>query len=586
MTPTIPATIVYVVGVLCLYSGLFVYKKSDKEQRGALWLVVNIVLIMCYHTLVAGLIQVVSIPVNNVSIGLIDLVSGVILWVLTLKRKSFQHYTFRVTDVVALVILGYLCYYFVDVHYAGDLWPHYGTIDPAAHLLYAMDIVNNQAVDRMYYTALNNALLIETLGISFIPSHYYKIMLIDEGLQLFMSGAIFYAFGARHSKKFYTDVISVILAGFYMWGYPRSNAQFGFNYLGMGVTLVGVLILLTDFYLSRELNEKWCIFYLMLGCLGMFQCYSLYVPFVYIAIFAAINIDRVKQHVLFGKLGQTILLNLAIFLIPCIYGLVYTYGGVFTADGVSVSNAINEDGAIYRELFSNFLFIGPLSLLGVYMGIKRKENQAYSWTLIMALLQTGALLVGVYTGYVSTYYYYKMYYLLWLLFYCGTFYVACHSEKEMKVAFTGGLALWVAGYVAWYTGLEVHFDNHSETLTTDTRLDNIYSIYENNRYYDNVESFYNINALALYDYVSEELLLTGVTDEVIISAYWEDVFWYDVITNQRWDYTDENLMYQAEPGDYVLVITWNNTNYEENKEYYNSLEWLYSTSMGFVAILE
>lgn len=89
------------------------------------------------------------------------------------------------------------------------------------------------------------------------------------------------------------------------------------------------------------------------------------------ALITCIFVKQWKMHKLVSR--DTVVTCLAVFLIPCILGFVYTYAGVFK-DGVTVSSAIVNEGACYRDLFSNFVIYIPLILFGFYAMCKKGDN--------------------------------------------------------------------------------------------------------------------------------------------------------------------------------------------------------------------
>ena len=115
----------------------------------------------------------------------------------------------------------------------------------------------------------------------------------------------------------YIKWINVLLSAFfvfvYMIGYPMCSMIYGFTYLGMGVTVVGMLIILTDMYLKEDMGKWMNIIFLMLGCLAIFECYVMFMPVTFFALITCIFVKQWKMHKLVSR--DTVVTCLAVFLI-------------------------------------------------------------------------------------------------------------------------------------------------------------------------------------------------------------------------------------------------------------------------------
>ena len=85
-------TIFYGIAVLALLSGAFFCYKSERKQAGMTWIALLLILVNCYHTFWAAILNVIHIPVNIISMGIIDLLTGGLLWFFIVKKKKWQRY--------------------------------------------------------------------------------------------------------------------------------------------------------------------------------------------------------------------------------------------------------------------------------------------------------------------------------------------------------------------------------------------------------------------------------------------------------------------------------------------------------------
>lgn len=127
------------------------------------WIVLLLILMNCYHTFWAAILNVIHIPVNIISMGIIDLLTGGLLWFFIVKKKKWQRYEFAIADAAFLVTALAIIAVFAKVRYGGmALNINFLTIDPANHFRAAMDLVENGTIAGMFYERVLNGLLLNS----------------------------------------------------------------------------------------------------------------------------------------------------------------------------------------------------------------------------------------------------------------------------------------------------------------------------------------------------------------------------------------------------------------------------------------
>ena len=585
MSMSIVYSTFYAIAWLSIVSGLYFYKKSSQSMAGIIWIPMVIIASMCIQTFTAGILNIVMIPVNLISIAVCEIVMGGFLWYRIIHNKKRQQYTYNKLDFAFVVLLMAAVIIVAVRRYGLHVYINFDTIDPAAHLQDAMNVVNTHKVSGMFYSAINNALLIQLLSPLIAVSRYYKIFVLSEILMLFLSGLAFYAAIRNFVKSTFLYIVGIVITFIYVFGYPLNNMIFGFVYLGMGVTLVAYLIVVTNGYLNEELDKWPAVLLISLGCLGLFESYLLFVPAVFIGIFLIIAVQRKSQKKLFTV--HTVIEYLSIFLIPCLFGLYYSYLGIFTGD-VTPTSAIANEGHIYRDLYSNFILIAPMAITGFWVMLKTKtRNLALYITPVFAIFMGYLLYQGMH-GLVSSYYYYKTYYLLWLLVFILVFAgISSLAEKSKPIIIAFGLT-WIVLLALLVFKVEENIQSKYPLFSPVIKSSMLTDVYSYNEQKMLVPT-YPIPKLALYDYVYSKLLKQGTL--IPLAGYWEDDYWYQAITNQRltgfnyWvigeDIYFENLKNQAK---YVLVLT-DSEIYSNHRAYFDSLEKIYWTEAGFIGKL-
>ena len=585
----IGSTAFFVAAVIIVWSSIFGLYKSEEKQTGVTWIVMLLILLNCYHTFWAAVFDLVHIPINIISIGIIDMITGGIVWFFNWKKKKYQKYEFAVSDLMFVVTAVVVLIIFAKTRYGGTaLNLNFLTIDPANHFRAAMDLVNDGTVTSMFYETVWNGLFIEMLAPLATVDYYYRFYVLSELIQVCLSAFVFYGIARKYSKDRFGRVAAYILSFVYMIGYPMCSMIYGFTYLGMGVTVVGMLIILTDMYLKEEMGKWMNIIFLMLGCLAIFECYVMFMPVVFFALISCIFVKQYRSHKLVSK--DTVATCLAVFLIPCILGFVYTYAGVFK-DGVTVSNAIVNEGACYRDLFSNFVLYIPFILFGFYMMCRKKENNLVLFLAPYTLLFALVLFWKALTGKASTYYFYKIYFLLWLLAFVLTYYAVVYAQKQTRILAAGCFAAWVFLTGMYLGKVEERIQIHNGLMVSSYKAEAYNDLLQYN-YTTFWMQGYSKEKEELYHWVYNELLEQG-EDIVPMAGYWEDDLWYQAITNQRYygwgqsdpDHTDYFNHLNESDAQYILVLK-DSQIYQDEQEYFDSLERIYDTEIGFVGKLD
>lgn len=583
------ASIFFIICLLALMAGFFLDKKVEDETYGLTWAAVTIVLVMCYHAFWAAIINILHVPVNLISLGIIDLVTSFYFWSHIYRKKEIQKYKFEWVDVVFLVVLLVILAWFDKARFEGLSFAiNYKTVDPAPRFKEAMDFINNQSVSRMFFAQLTNGLFMEVLAPLKKLDYYYQLYVMEDLVQLGICGLMFFGMIRKYVKGIFLSIASIAAFVIFIMGYPLNSTIYGFTYLGMGITLVALITVLMDLFMKEELPKWFHIILLMLVAHAMFQCYVLFMPVVFVAMILCIFLKQYKKNMLISK--DTVLTCLAIFLVPCILGLWYTYMGVFVTDGVTVNSAITNEGAIYRDLYSDFLPFLPLAIFGYIKLVTEEKNRFLSlFTPIFVIFTFGMFVMAGKFHTVSTYYYFKNYYLLWLpvigLAFIGLYYM----KKETKILAVSYFSMWLFVVVLFLGNIENKIQGSNPLLMIDEK-----SAVYNNLLCFNVntikEAPYAANRMDLAHYVYNEILKPDHFKKQVACAYADDqTYWFEGITNQRlndfkyWQIGYDKYFKNLEKHcDYVSVMT-DSVIYTENKAYFDSLEKVYSNDIGFVA---
>lgn len=583
MTPSFFISFFYVISFTVCMSGIFKIRKSDNVLYGAAWIPVSALLVTFYQCLFAALGTVLHIPVNLFTVGIADGLLGFVFWYCIMKKKWIQHYQYEIIDVMMWVVLTVAIGLFAYHRYGLDMHIHYLSIDPAQHLKSAMDTAIGQRVYAMFYACFHNGLLIQLLAPFRDPTRYYQIYVLGDVLHLLLAGLMFYGVIRQYLKDRFLKVASIIVTLIYINGYPANSTIFGFTYLGMCVTIIGCTIVVVDAFVRDEVYKWMGIAFITLCCLGIFECYVLFMPVLFFSIFFCLLYKQYK----FAKLisMDTIKICLGTFLVPTLIGLYFTYNGIFGSNGTTVSSAISQEGGIYKDLFSNFVLILPLALLGYYYLLKEKKKHILLFVFPLLACFILALFTLGMVEKVSSYYFYKNYYLLWLIVFVLAFIGLTYLEKKSRLLVTFGVFIWLFVLYVGTSCIETRIGNKNNRYITNNNSYAFCDIYIFNRD-AKAAMAYSGSKLKIYQYAMRELMDTDVY--IPLAGSWEDYFWMEAITNQRnrdfeyWNTGEDTFFENLKNVDYVMVLE-DSDIYQKHSKYFGKLEKVFENESGFVA---
>ena len=556
------------------------------------WLPLSIVSILFYDAFMAAVVNLIHIPVNVGGMGLVNLATSVFFWFRIIRKKEIQIYQrVSVFDFIFAGLFVAVILWGANVRWGlTALEWNYGAVDPSRHLRDALEFVKNENVSRMFLGAFINGTFIELFSPWTKYVYYYKLYIITDVLQLLLIGFMFYGVVCRYAKDVFVKVVAVIATFFFVLGYPVNSTYCGFTYLGMSLYVLAALLVFTDFFLKDEMEEKWLnIFLLMIGAHAIFQCYVLFMPTTFLAIGFAFLVKQYQRERLISL--QTIREGLEIFLLPVVLGLIYTYKDIFIGEDITVGEAFLAEGGIYKDLYSNFLFFMPLAIWGLIKLIKKEGNTFLSWFAPIFFTQTIAMLIaGCYYGMVSSYYYYKNYFVLWMLVFVLLVYGCSEMSPQTRKMALLYFGSWAFVAILFITKWESRMQERNFLFDINNKSQTYNDLLCANR--DGLGSAAHAKSPTsseqLAQYVYDELLLSGKTEmPVPIVNHMEATLFYECITNQRltdfewWKDDDsmEEFFQNALECDYVCVM-YGNGIYEEHMPFWDQFEVVYSNDAG------
>ncbi len=583
-------SVLFILSLLFFCMGVFWVKRNENREQAIVWVGASVYLVVAAYAFCAAILFLFRIPLTLGVFTLINLVCGTALFLL-IRKRGRQKYRISVYDLILLTVLITLAIILMETHYGGKalLWNYYMP-DPAAHYRAGTRYLIEHGVERMFFAQIFNGIAFETVLPWIHFDELYHLYVALELIRLVLSGLIFYGCVRRYCNSVPTGIFAIILTVLYLFGYPLNAALYGFCYLQMGIDLIAVLILVGDAYNREELPRWYGFVLLMLLMHGLIQCYALFAPAVFVAVGLFLISGYRRKRVHENVILHGILTAVFLFLLPLLLGLWYTYRGIFMQEGLTISEGIAQEGLIYRNLYGNFIPILPFSILGYYALVKKEKQSLLLW---VVPVEIGATLVMFLAAYlwsrVSGYYFYKNYYLIWmlLLLLAGRSLSVLKEEwKKLVIYGACGSAVALFLYVVHFTE---RIEDRAPFLVDNTE----YRCFPVQQGFLLEQEPYPEERLDLVRFVRRELIESGITKKPVALDAGDHEYWlYEALTGQdlkKFRFFEGCLaevplfVYQInEYTDYVCVYTEDSV-YKAHQFYFDSLEKVYENEAGFVA---
>ncbi len=414
--------IIYIITALLLFVLTMTVKKSDEKQNILFRGVLNIILFTIYNILIGLIFLIIKVPYTLLALSIVNIVLSAIIGIIIYKKKEVQKYFVRIKDIIFMIILLVLVIGFAAIHYGIPFSIKYETTDPAIHFMWAKEFYNNKTLtwgSNMPAAFINTALLFDIFDNIVAEQDFYYIYVIFDLIILYLIGAVFYLGITNKSKSIIKSIIAMIFSILFLCSYPLNSTIFGFAYLSVGILYMTALIVTAINIKNEELRFSYMCIEMFLILFGIFFSYYFFVPVIYAALGLYMLFDMMKNRKtknifsIFTK--QNIIKVLVVLILPTILGFIYFVLPGLLESGKTVLNHITTEGYIYRDLYSNFVLLAPLALYYILYNIKNKKNSFGTILMVIASLFTIYLLRKGLRGEASSYYYYKMYFLLWIL---------------------------------------------------------------------------------------------------------------------------------------------------------------------------
>lgn len=583
----------YFISEILLIIFFLLTEKIKKPQNILLWIPVSIVAYECYSCLITGVLTVLHISATIYTVGMINILSCFLLFVDAYKNKKMQKYYIKWEDCLFIVFYSLFIVLLCVNRFRTDLRICFETSDPGTHLKMAMNFLNNKAVDGMYLGQVTNGLFIKGIHLFFSGVEVYKAFIIKYCINFYVAGWMFFSTASLYAEKKIEKCFIYVLTIIYILGYPYNDMLFGFVYLQLTITIVCYLIFITHFFLNEnEKNNNWIEFLMSLGCLGVGIGYTLFAPLVFVSLLICLCYKAWNEKWIFNKTYNFLSLNfcklsLKIFLIPSFLTIWFLIiQPMIEKSATDYASALNIEGYIYRNLFSDFALYIIFAIYGAIIYIKDKKISLNFTILILGIFYEAFFFVKMINGDVSTYYFYKINYLMWMIILlCFTVSIIEKFRKE-KIY----IACYVTGMIILLSLNFFNVDNklQEKNINYDPYADSyaVGRIYAVNYTFTQRQTEVSQNLVNICKDVDKLKKDSGI---VAFIGNWLDRYWYEAMTDQRFDkaydylQTEDivNEFKEGKYGKYILVIK-ESDEYKENSELFDNMHRSIENDYAFI----
>ena len=427
--------ILHIITILTVYILFILIHKTEKKQNILAWIPISIILTLCYNILICLILTFIGIKCTLINLNICNIIVIGCFSSILLKNKKIQKYYFKKSDLIYYILLLFLVIFIGYKQYGNPFNIKYEITDGSTHYHFAQQFSENQTL--LYNGATDDVLMIYNSGFR-LPGAYVnegilfrvfdKIMhsvdvfVIFDLFVLYMSGILFYYLlktYAKENKKM--QCLAVIFSIMYMLGYQLNSMLMGYVYLSLALNIIICFMLLMSNYKKQEINLKIALPILSLVSFGIFFSYAYFVPIIYISVIINIIIrEKSKKQKILET--QNIIELVYVIVIPLILGLFYFIIFPIMNGGKTEASTIGVNGVIYENFITNYIWIIPILITGIIIRIKSKkseeqEEKNYFQTIlfIAAILFSIILFIGYKLEIVSRYYFFKSYYITWIL---------------------------------------------------------------------------------------------------------------------------------------------------------------------------
>lgn len=420
--------IIYILTSLILIISYLLLNKSEKKENLIHSVIISVILFLTYNIFITQLMFFVHLKSTLLNLAIVNIAFSAIFISKEIKTKNIQKYYINKLDIIAVIIILIASISIVIMNYGTNIAIKHAVTDAATHYFASDDfyrystLFSRESSDTIKWlncpylmtgAYVNTGIFLKLFKGIIDEAFFCKLYFIFDIFIWILSGVLMYtALSINHKNKKH-QILALVFTFFYILAYQLNSLFAGFSYLGIGLDIIiGIIIIM-----KSEIKTKYKISSLFLLNLGIMFSYYYFAPIIFLTEFWYILVTNKKQKIkIFSK--KNIFEILIALVIPGLIGVIYFIGyPLMEANNKAFDyvSAIATDGFIYKDLIMNILpYLLFSEIYMIYMAFK-KQNVFIDKLLFLTIIFTLIIFMLMKLELVSSYYYYKIYYMLFLV---------------------------------------------------------------------------------------------------------------------------------------------------------------------------
>lgn len=476
--------IIYIITSIVLILSYLLMKKDDKKYNIIHSIIISAIIFLTYNIFISTIMFFTYIKSTLLNLSILNIVFSIYPIHTIRKNKEIQKYYLNKIDLIAVIIILVSTITIAILNYGTNIAVKHAVTDAATHYFAADDFYRYSTlfsressdvtkwIDSPYLMTgayVNTGIFLKLFKGIISETFFCKLYFIFDISIWVLSGLLMYTALSIESKSKRHQILALVMTFFYIFAYQLNSLFAGFSYLGVGLDIIiGIIIIM-----KSQLKTKNKIAYLFLLNLGIMFSYYYFAPVMFLSEFWYIlKTNKTQKIKIFSK--KNILEILIALVIPGLIGVTYFIIYPLFIQNNTITNyatAIGTSGFIYENLIMNVLPYLLVSEVFIIYNLLRKTNSYINKLLIVTLIFTFAIFTLFKLEYASSYYYYKLYYMLFLVLVVSTYEmlkIFTEKNKNVQIIVSGILLLYSFGIFSamvmnkdWYV-FDIYLTNGKE----------------------------------------------------------------------------------------------------------------------------
>lgn len=498
--------IIYILTSLALIISYLLLNKSEKKENLIHSVIISVILFLTYNIFITQVMFFVHLESTLLNLAIVNIAFSAVFITKEIKTKTIQKYYINKLDIIAVIIILGLAITIVIMNYGTNIAVKHAVTDAATHYFASDDfyrystLFSRESSDTIKWlntpylmtgAYVNTGIFLKLFKGIIDETFLVKLYFIFDMFIWMLSGLLMYTALSTNFKNKKHQILALVLTIFYMLAYQLNSLFAGFSYLGVGLDIIiGIIIIM-----KSEIKTNYKISSLFLLNLGIMFSYYYFAPVLFLAQLWYILATNKKQNIkIFSK--QNIFEILIVLVIPGLIGVIYFIGyPLMQANNKAFDyvGAIATDGFIYEDLIMN---IFPYLLLSevyiIYIAFKKK-NTFIDKLLYLTVIFTLLIYMLMKLEFVSSYYYYKIYYMLFLVLTVSSYEILkifVDKGKNVTIIVSGVLIIYSFGIFSAMV-LDKNWFVFDIYLTNGEEIKDDYALIKDKEFY--LFEYYNNN---------------------------------------------------------------------------------------------